>query len=259
MEFFANTDIGRKRKNNQDNYCTHKFAEHALLCAVFDGMGGHAGGETASKIARDRFVCTVTEALSSKVNAELGCLDATKTQIINVLEKAIAVANTAIFDTSAESELLAGMGTTLTAILINGDVGYAVNVGDSRIYCVKDGEITKITRDHSYVQYLIDLGEITEEEAKTNANKSIITRAVGTESQVEADNYTVDCKDASILLCSDGLTNHVENDELLTIITNGENAENTISTLINTANDNGGSDNITAILINNRDTTPNEL
>ena len=249
MEFFANTDIGRKRSANQDNYCTHKFAEHALLCAVFDGMGGHAGGETASKIARDRFLITITDALSDKVNAELGCLDLTKTQIQNILEMAVNVANTAIYDTSAQSEQLTGMGTTCAAILINGDTGYAVNVGDSRIYSVTGGEITKITRDHSYVQYLIDLGEITEEEAKTNANKSIITRAVGTEAEVEADQYTVECKDTRILLCSDGLTNHIEDAELARIISEGDDPEQTVNTLIATANQNGGSDNITAILI----------
>lgn len=253
MEFFANTDIGRKRISNQDNYCTHRFTDRALLCAVFDGMGGHAGGETASKIARDRFLITVTEALSSKVNRDLGCLDVTKTQIINVLEKAVEVANTAIHDTSAENTQLSGMGTTCAAILINGDVGYAVNVGDSRIYAVREGEISKITRDHSYVQYLIDLGEITEEEAKTNANKSIITRAVGTEETVEADTYTVDCKNTAILLCSDGLTNHVEDSELCSVISECDNAESAVGTLIATANENGGTDNITAILIINRD------
>lgn len=249
MDFFANTDIGRKRKVNQDNYCVQKLGERAVLCAVFDGMGGHAGGETASSIACDKFRTVVTETLGGKLNAETGTLDATKTQIINVLEKAASVANTAIYEASHESDELSGMGTTLVAILINGDIGYAINIGDSRIYSVCEGKIEQVTRDHSYVQYLIDLGEITEEEAKTNANKSIITRAVGTESEVEADSYTVDCESVRILLCSDGLSNHIDNAEIGEIISKCENAESAINTLIDKANENGGSDNITAILI----------
>ena len=254
MDFFANTDIGKKRKVNQDSFLAHAFSEKALLCAVFDGMGGHAGGETASRIARDRFSAVVIDTLTQKLDSETGLLDISKTQAINVLEKAVSVANGAIFETAQIDRALSGMGTTIAAILVNGEVGYALNVGDSRIYKVDSLKTEQITRDHSYVQYLIDLGEITEEEAKTNPNKSIITRAVGTESEVEADNYTVDCKNTRLLLCSDGLSNHVGEDEIFTILSECKSAEDAVGILIESANADGGSDNITAIVINTGDT-----
>ncbi len=249
MDHFGNTDIGRKRKVNQDNFCICRLGERTVLCAVFDGMGGHAGGETASRIACEKFSAVVTETLSARLDDIVGTLDATKTQIFNVLCKAADIANTAVYEAAQENEELSGMGTTLAAVLINGDIVYAINIGDSRIYSVKDGSITQISRDHSYVQYLIDIGEITQEEAKTNINKSIITRAVGTSDKIEADTYVSETDGACILLCSDGLSNHIEDDQLCDIISGCTDAESCVGTLINTANENGGSDNITAILI----------
>ena len=148
MDFFANTDIGKKRKVNQDSFLAHAFSEKALLCAVFDGMGGHAGGETASRIARDRFSAVVIDTLTQKLDSETGLLDISKTQAINVLEKAVSVANGAIFETAQIDRALSGMGTTIAAILVNGEVGYALNVGDSRIYKVDSLKTEQITRDH---------------------------------------------------------------------------------------------------------------
>ena len=248
MDFFGNTDIGRKRKANQDSFCICELGKNALLCAVFDGMGGHAGGEIASHIARDRFKGVVCDTLISKLNFDTGMIDATKTQIFNVMCKGVDVANSAIFETAAESSELHGMGTTLAAVLINGQNIYGINVGDSRIYHISDTKIEQISHDHSYVQYLVDIGEITEQEAKTNVNKSIITRAVGTSESIEADTFVTSLDGGRVLLCSDGLSNHIENDELLEIIHSSNNAEECISKLIDTANEHGGSDNITAIV-----------
>ncbi len=249
MDHFGNSDIGQKRKNNQDSFCICKISDRALLCAVFDGMGGHAGGETASRIASEQFGCVVSDTLRAKLDADTGLVNVTKTQVLNIMQKAVDIANTAVFEAAKENEELSGMGTTLAAVLINGSVGYAVNVGDSRIYRVKGGEISQISRDHSYVQYLIDLGEITEEEAKTNLNKSIITRAVGTEMTVEADTYSFDCEGSSILVCSDGLTNHIENGRLAELISESKCAQDAVLKLIDTANDLGGTDNITAVVV----------
>lgn len=249
MNYFGKTDIGRKRKANQDNFCICEISENVLLCAVFDGMGGHAGGETASSIACEKFSTVVRDTLAPKLNAESAELDLSETQIFNVLTKAKDVANTAVYEAAQDNSELSGMGTTLAAVLINKTKAYALNVGDSRIYRADSESIAQISRDHSYVQYLIDLGEITEEEAKTNVNKSIITRAVGTEECVEADTYQFDCDNVSILICSDGLSNHVESEEMFGVLSDGKTAEEGVNTLIDLANEGGGTDNITAILV----------
>ena len=249
MYHFGKTDIGRKRKVNQDNFCICEISENVLLCAVFDGMGGHAAGDMASGIACDRFLTTVRDTLTAKLSEQSTLLELSDTQIFNVLAKAKDIANTAVYEAAHEDPSLAGMGTTLAAVLINGNDAYAMNVGDSRIYRADETGITQISRDHSYVQYLIDIGEITEEEAKTNVNKSIITRAVGTEESVEADTYTFTCDGAGILLCSDGLSNHVDNDELYCIISDCKDTEECVGALVDSANDHGGTDNITAILV----------
>ncbi len=251
MDFFGNTDIGRKRQNNQDSFCVHKLGENSLLLAVFDGMGGHAGGETASSLARDEFSRTVTDALAPKINAETGTVDATKTQIYNILCKGAEQANTVIYNTARENSELLGMGTTLAAVLINGENVYAVNVGDSRIYLVSHGAIKQISHDHSYVQYLVDIGEITEEEAKYNANKNIITRAVGTSEALEIDTFVQSLGDSFVLLCSDGLSNLVSDSEITEIFSRSKDARECVDTLISAANAGGGTDNITAVVAGN--------
>lgn len=248
MKYYANTDIGKKRTSNQDTFCIRKFGERALLCAVFDGMGGHAGGETASFVAREVFFEIMSESLDPKIGSD-GSLDLSKTQIFNIMQKAAQNANTAVFDMAARKPELSGMGTTLAAVLVVGDICYCLNIGDSRIYEIKDGSITQISRDHSYVQYLIDLGEITAEEAKTNLNKSIITRAVGTQETVEGDTFVINAEGATLLLCSDGLSNLVPDSVMLDIITSNGEPNDAVGALIKEANEQGGTDNITAILV----------
>ena len=249
MDHFGNTDIGRKRKVNQDNFCVKVLAPNCLLCAVFDGMGGHAGGETASRIALERFSAVVCDTLSPKTNELTGLVDATKTQIFNVMNKGVDIANTAIFEAASENSELHGMGTTLAAVLINGTVAYGVNVGDSRVYLCQKDSISQISHDHSYVQYLIDIGEITKEEARSNSNKNIITKAVGTCESIEADTFVCSIDGGRLLLCSDGLSNHVDDTELFELINGADNAKECVDMLIDTANEHGGSDNITAIVV----------
>ena len=249
MYYFGKTDIGRKRKANQDNFCICEISDRVLLCAVFDGMGGHAGGETASSIACEKFSTVVRDTLTAKLDEENTIPSLTKTQIFNILTKAKNIANTAVYEAAQEDSNLSGMGTTLAAVLVIDTTAYAMNVGDSRIYCADSEGIVRISKDHSYVQYLIDLGEITEEEAKTNVNKSIITRAVGTEESVDADTYTFECENTSILLCSDGLSNLVEDDDMYKLLSEDNSAEECVGALIDKANDGGGTDNITAVVI----------
>ncbi len=251
MDHFGNTDIGKKRKTNQDSFCLHKLGENAVLLAVFDGMGGHAGGETASALACEKFSFVVCEALSQKLIEGTGTIDATKTQIFNILCKGAEEANTAIYSAANENSELFGMGTTLAAVLINGDNIYAANVGDSRIYLVYKDSIKQISHDHSYVQYLVDIGEITEEEAKNNSNKNIITRAVGTSEALEVDTFSHPLEDACVLICSDGLSNLVEDKDIAKIFSASTNAEQCTYKLISAANKAGGLDNITAVVAGN--------
>ena len=248
MNYYANTDIGKKRSSNQDSFCARKLGERALLCAVFDGMGGHAGGETASRIACEVFAEIVSSATLPKLDAD-GKISMNKTQIFNIMEKAAHSANTAVLEKAKSSPELSGMGTTLAAALINGDICYAVNIGDSRIYKICNGAIEQVSHDHSYVQYLVDMGEITPEEAKTNINKSIITRAVGTQESVECDTFVFNAEGSAVLICSDGLSNLIEDSELCSVITEKKDPQEAVDTLILTANERGGTDNITATLV----------
>ena len=248
MKYYANTDIGKKRSVNQDTFFVHEYSDKILLCAVLDGMGGHAGGETASFIAREVFLQIMSEALISKIESD-GSVNLTRTQIFNIMQKAAQGANTAVFEKAKRTPELSGMGTTLAAALIIGDICYALNVGDSRIYEIKDAKITQISRDHSYVQYLVDMGEITPEEAKTNLNKSIITRAIGTQESVEGDTYVTSAEGATLLLCSDGLSGLVDDETMLSIVGKSEELSDSVASLIHEANERGGSDNITAVLV----------
>ena len=250
------TDIGMKRKINQDFHITKKYSKKTCLCVVCDGMGGAKGGEQASKLAGKAFVNYMDQFLEEYVgNKEK---QVTAPEIKKAMLGALELANYEVHRYSRSHLGMKGMGTTIVAALIIEKTIFALNVGDSRVYCMKGNRIKQITKDHSYVQYLIDVGQITEEEAKTSNHKNIITRAVGTEKKVEGDVYKETLTDgAFVLLCTDGLTNYVDDNSLCEIISNDYNARNIdeiglnvrVRKLIDSANDLGGSDNITAVLI----------
>ncbi len=251
MIYFGKTDIGKLRKGNQDNFGIYEVAENALLLAVCDGMGGAAGGEEASRLALEAFWQEIKDASASKIKDGKLCLEGIDIDLM--LSNAVGSANKAVYTKAKEKPELQGMGTTLVALFISDALARSVNVGDSRMYRIDEGEIRQITHDHSYVQYLVDIGKITPEEAKNSTNRNIITRAVGTEEEIASDIEIIELsgedKKTYFLLCSDGLTNMVSDEAISEIVCSDGSPEKKVEALISAANENGGSDNITVVLL----------
>lgn len=237
LKTFSITDIGRKRKQNQDYVFTSERAIGNLpnLFIVADGMGGHKAGEYASKYTVET-ICNCIERSFEK-NPTL------------ILQKAIELANTHIRRRASEDISLEGMGTTVVAATCLGRYLQVANVGDSRLYVVNQ-EIRQITRDHSKVEELVRVGVLDREAARNHPEKNIITRAVGANDEVEADFFTVELEPGDIvLMCSDGLTNMLEDEEIRDILNGEEELEEKARKLVETANAHGGKDNIAVILI----------
>jgi serine/threonine protein phosphatase PrpC len=235
------TDVGRRRERNQDNV-THfvpddpdLFANRGALFVVCDGMGGHAAGEIASEIG----VRTIREEYFQQ----------SEDDALQALDRAIRVANTAIYEHAHEHLAHSGMGTTCVATVLLGGRGYFVNIGDSRGYIVRDGRMRQVTHDHSWVAEQVRAGVLTEDQARTHTHRNVITRSLGTQPEVAADLFieTIHPGDR-ILLCSDGLHGYVPEAEIKSIVLEHE-PETGVRQLIDMANANGGPDNITAILV----------
>ena len=241
MFFIGKTDVGKRRANNQDCFNITELDGGSVLFTVCDGMGGANGGNIASDIASRVYVSNVRHALGTDSDE-------------NVMKNAVVMANSAVYEASNSDESLKGMGTTLVSALVheNGQIT-VINVGDSRLYLIKDGDITQITHDHSYVQYLVDMGQITITEAKNASIRNIIIRSIGNEEQTSPDVFNIEYNDKTyLLLCTDGLSNFVTNDQMLKAVKNvttKEDADKCTDKLIKLANDMGGTDNITVILI----------
>ncbi len=252
MQYSGITDVGMKRSVNQDNYIIKEYAPGILLAVVCDGMGGARGGWEASSTAAEAFVDTMDSFIASYIT-EQNTLECTDSQIHRALRHAAFNSNKAVFHRSEEDLALKGMGTTLVSALLIGSTLYTTNIGDSRLYVAQGASIEQITHDHSYVQYLVDTGRLTPEEAKHAPNRNIITRAVGTESNVDADVFVTEIDPTAahtyVLLCSDGLTNHLESDQLTEILIDHTAVEEKTNALVSRANALGGTDNITAVVI----------
>ncbi len=236
---FSITDIGRVRKLNQDYVFASEQALGNLpnLFIVADGMGGHNAGDYASKHA--------VEIMKAEIERSF------EKSPVKILRKAIQAANDYIRQKAGEDESLRGMGTTVVAATCLGDRYLEVaNVGDSRLYIVSNDKIEQITRDHSLVEEMVRMGGIDRESARIHPDKNIITRAVGVEAAVEADFYNVELERGdTVLLCSDGLTNMLEDEEIRMIMGSREGVEEKAEELVRAANDNGGRDNIAVIII----------
>lgn len=240
MNITGGTDIGSVRSANEDYYKIFKFDDNSFCAVVADGMGGHKGGKVASSVAASHIVDYIRTNISS--------IEITEENVFAMLKKAIAEANELVYMRSLSDSELSGMGTTVVAVVYVDGVLYAANVGDSRIYEIGES-IRQISKDHSLVQDLIDKGVITEAEANSHPNKNIITRAVGTEKNVETDTFRLDnLKNKHILMCTDGLTNFVDDDTIAQIVKN-HSSRTARDKLIELANENGGRDNITLIII----------
>lgn len=237
MKTFSMTDIGVSREMNQDYVFSSDTAVGNLpnLYIVADGMGGHKAGEYASRYTTERVVAYT---LRSK-----------DTEPVTILKEAIHKANELLIVESKEDSAKQGMGTTIVCATIIGNKMFVANVGDSRLYVVSD-KIRQITRDHSLVEEMVRMGEMDRKEARKHPDKNIITRAVGVSDSLEVDFFEVDlAKEDAILLCSDGLTNMVDDTTIYGIMKENTSPEEQVNTLIHTANENGGRDNITAIII----------
>lgn len=233
MKFIAATDVGSVRENNEDSYYIPGSVENLFIVA--DGMGGHLAGETASSMA----VSLVSEYL----------MEASDIEIEQRLINAVKIANHEIYKLSSEDLKYRGMGTTLTLAYVHNDDLYYVNIGDSRMYKINENEIKQITVDDSYVGYLIQIGEITEDEAKDHPKKNVLTKALGTMEEVDVKVEKIKLDDSKYLLCSDGLTNMINNKNIGDIILNND-LEVASKKLIDEAIKNGGIDNITFIIMN---------
>ena len=241
MNVFFETNKGLMRENNEDSLIVEQFDNYCLY-AVADGMGGHKAGEVASSIAieeiRNFFV-------KSMENGDF--------QPPTFIIESVKLSNDKIREESFNKEEYCGMGTTITMAVIDklNNIIYIGNIGDSRAYLLRNNEIKQITIDHTYVNELMKDGRITAEEAKTHPKRNVITRALGSEEFVHADIFELELFENDILLlCTDGLTTHVSDDNILVIIKE-YGASESLRKLIKQANDNGGTDNITIIIVDN--------
>ena len=249
MLFYGSTDVGMRRAVNQDNFIIKKYSDNVITAVVCDGMGGVSGGSIASAIAAESFQKELDNCESTyRLFADLG-----EEEIEHVLVSAAEEANYAVYKAGKADLSLNGMGTTLVGCIAMPSRIYTVNVGDSRMYMNAGDGLFQITHDHSYVQHLVDLGKMSKEEARVSRNKNLITRAIGTERTVDVDFFITEYdRDAVLLLCSDGLTNHVEEAELEKIMSGAysrEGIQEACEKMISCANSRGGTDNITAVAI----------
>ena len=240
MRVFGRTDKGRVRASNQDAFVCGRLSDTMLYAVVCDGMGGARGGNVASALA----VKAIAERIAGGYRENM-----TTQSVRYVLESAIAAANVEVFDTAKDDADLQGMGTTVVAAVVCGQSAVVAHVGDSRAYLVTGTGIEQVTRDHSLVQEMVERGRLTQSEAKNHPRKHFITRALGVEDTVECDINEVEIPgEGELLICTDGLTNMVETEEIFRIARSTP-PEDAADRLISTANMAGGSDNITVVLI----------
>jgi len=240
MHVSAHTDIGQQKQTNEDAVVTAQFDEVSLL-VVADGMGGHAAGDVASEEATTELEARVSAALTDG-----------RTDYESILEEAIESANERVQEHAEADASRSGMGTTVVAAIVDDEQIVIGNVGDSRAYDVDsevdvDDALTQITVDHSFVQELISEGEITPEEATTHPQRHVLTQALGTEGEVDPDFFSP-VVTGYLLLCSDGLTEEVSEETIREVINDASGIETATDELVQKANENGGSDNISVIL-----------
>lgn len=237
MKTFSITDTGVTREMNQDYYFATdtNLGNLPNLFIVADGMGGHKAGDYASRHTIERVVASISRNSSEEP--------------VTIIQEAISKANELLVAESNEDETKSGMGTTLVIATLVGDKLIVANVGDSRLYVISD-MVRQITRDHSLVDEMVRLGELNPSEARSHPDKNIITRAIGAQKTVKADFFEVElAKDDYVLMCTDGLTNMVRDEEILDIVRSEKEPEAIAHKLVRMANNNGGWDNITVTII----------
>lgn len=241
MQSWGLTDPGCVRSQNQDAFQIEQLDRNSILCVLCDGMGGARSGNVASTLATEVFVEEVRRVWSSGMDAE---------KLDQMLQGAVKLANFTVFDQAQQFEEFNGMGTTLVAVLIYGRSATVVNVGDSRAYRVNRDGIRRLTTDHSLVQMMVERGDLTPEQARTYPGKNYITRAIGTEPVVQCDVFHLDVERGDcLLLCSDGLSNIMDDQEILFEVVHGVNKQYCCQRLLDIAKNRGAPDNVTSILV----------
>lgn len=241
MQYWALTDPGVARSQNQDTYQILPLDKNTLLCVVCDGMGGAKSGNVASTLAADVFTQEVKRTWSPNMDPE---------RLEQILCGAVKLANFTVYDQAQQLEEFSGMGTTLVALLLQGKKATILNVGDSRAYMIDKHGISQITTDHSVVQMMIARGELTPEKAKHYPGKNLITRAIGTEAQVFCDIFHRKAeKGDSFFLCTDGLSNLLDDQEILFEVVHGQDKEHCCEHLLEIAKKRGAPDNVTSVLV----------
>ncbi len=242
MKVFANSDVGKARDINEDFYYISDGQTYLKLYILADGMGGYNGGEIASKLA--------TISVKGYIESNFNKIEHTKEAIIELIKNAIEYANMVVYEKAKECEELSNMGTTIEVLVIYNNKLFIGHIGDSRIYRIRKNIIRKLTEDHSYVQELVKDGTITKEEAKNHPKKNMLMKALGCTPYVEPDLAIKGfLKDDIVIMCSDGLTNMLSEEEIYSIVL--QKVDNTSNILINRANELGGYDNITVIVVYN--------
>ena len=240
MRIIGNTDVGRTRIANEDAFKFGTFDDGTSWAVVCDGMGGVHGGKIASSTTIDM----VSQKIQKCYNPSMGT-----SSVENLLLSAITTANCIVYDRGAADRALEGMGTTIVAAVIKNGEACIAHVGDSRAYHIKSDGIRLVTKDHSLVQEMLDLGEITQFEFDHHPRKNIITRAIGVDEKIEIDFDTVEFNEGdSLILCSDGLSGQIDKDEMLRLYNECE-FDSLADRYIEIANDNGGVDNITVVIM----------
>ena len=242
MKAWGKTNIGRTRTENQDSFFLDIMPEaDMILCVVCDGMGGAKAGGVASEFASSVFI----ENMRSKLR-----MDMSVEYISEIISESVAQANIKVYEKSLSDKAYEGMGTTLVSAVLMGKQVVIGHVGDSRAYLLRPDGITRLTRDHSLVEDMVRMGDITEEEARNHPNKNLLTRAIGTTEEEKCDITIQEVNDGDfLLLCTDGLSSMVEEQEMLDEVYHGSEKQEICDRLINIANSRGGRDNITVVLI----------
>lgn len=237
--YAAKSDVGKEREMNQDFYLASE--ERPQLFVLCDGMGGHKSGDVASR--------TAAGSIETYIRLQ-DSLDYDSAEAEKVLREAVTYANKIVYSRASSNAALAGMGTTADVCLVDFDFVYIAHVGDSRVYALRGNTLVQITKDHSLVEEMVESGVITESEARVHPKKNVITRAIGTNKTVEADFISYPFRAGDILLmCSDGLSNMLSDAEIQTILSENTVPQDMVENLIASANQKGGKDNITAIVI----------
>jgi len=241
MQYWGITDPGCARTQNQDAYQIEVLGRNTLLCVVCDGMGGAKSGNVASTLAVDVFVQEIKRTWKPDMDLE---------ESDQMLRSAVKLANFTVYDQAQQFEEFTGMGTTLVAVLIHGKQATIVNIGDSRCYSITRDGVRQLTVDHSLVQMMISRGELTPERAKNYPGKNLITRAVGTEAVTNCDIFHRRLEGGEcLLLCSDGLSNTMDDQEILFEVVHGAKKESTCERLLAIAKNRGAPDNVTCVLV----------